>query len=326
MSPLDGNDPVSPGHRGPLVESIFVKLTAPAGDRALWLRWTFLLCPPAPPRAELWAVAFTRGRAPRAAKRSAPALPEAVSRVPWRVSFGGSHYDGARTAGEVTAGAVSIHWELALTPRLGLLQPYPYPWMYRSPVVPTKTLTPLADAVAHGAYTVDGESVAVDGWRAMQGHNWGRRHTRRYAWSHAAGFAEDPAAVFEAFSARPAVGGRELPWLTMAFLHVDGAWLRFDGLAMAARAHTEVSLLRWDLALEHRGHRLRGTLEADPSEAAGLHYPNPTGPVTYCLNSKLARAVLDLSSPGAPARRFTSTAAALEIAWPFADHGVTMQG
>ena len=53
-----------------------------------------------------------------------------------------------------------------------------------------------------GSLTVDGEKVDIAGWIGSQNHNWGSRHTDRYAWGQVAGFDEQPDAFLECSTAR----------------------------------------------------------------------------------------------------------------------------
>jgi hypothetical protein len=56
----------------------------------------------------------------------------------------------------------------------------------------------------------------------------------------------------------------------------------------------------------------------------GLHYENPNGEMTYCLNSKIAWALLVLEPKSGPRVQATSNAAALEIGTKDPKHGVCM--
>ena len=68
--------------------------------------------------------------------------------------------------------------------------------------------------------------------------------------------------------------------------------------------------------------RYRG--EAHEDDMVGLYYPNPDGPMTYCLNSKLARAHVRLDIRGRPPVSLHSRAAALEVGTRDSEHGVRM--
>jgi hypothetical protein len=71
---------------------------------------------------------------------------------------------------------------------------------------------------------------------------------------------------------------------------------------------------------------VRGELFAETEDMAGLHYENPDGTMTYCLNSKLASARLALARPGKLGLPLvvSSRAAALEIGTRDRAHGVRM--
>jgi hypothetical protein len=322
----DGNEPAYQPARAARrghVESYFVKLNSPDGTRALWLKWTLFAAPGAPAVAECWAIAFARGRAPRAVKRTRPLDAPAMVRTPFALAFGDAYFDGRRAHGLLASGGTRVAWDITLAPRLPALRPLPYAWMYESPVPETKLTSPVPDATAAGWFEIDGDRVDVTGWRGMQGHNWGTRHTHRYAWCQATGFDGAEDVVFEGLSGRLRRAGRELPWLTLAFLWVDDRWVRFDTPVALTCARAEAEVMRWRFETRAAGFVLRGEASAAREDTAGLHYANPQGPVTYCLNSKLAHLALTLEGPGG-ARAFATAHAALELGWPSADHGIAM--
>ena len=71
-----------------------------------------------------------------------------------------------------------------------------------------------------GSLTVDGEHVSIDGWIGSQNHNWGMRHTDRYAWGQVAGFDEDPTAFLECSTARLKLGPVWTPRLSLVVLRL----------------------------------------------------------------------------------------------------------
>jgi hypothetical protein len=195
-------------------------------------------------------------------------------------------------------------------------------------------VTPLADARASGQVTVfpghgneepsAGEQRwVVDGWPCMIGHNWGRRHPHLYAWGHCSAW-DVPGLVFEAISARVRMGPVLSPMATAAFVRYRGR--RVDLNAPRALAHNRgiVSLRRWEIDAKHAGVRVKCELSAETDDMVGLHYTNPNAATTYCLNSKLAKARLELELPGEPPLVAHSRAAALEIGTRDPTHGVRM--
>jgi hypothetical protein len=318
----NGNAPAyKPGSKKHL-ESFFIKLNEPNGQRALWLRWTIFAEPGLAPRAECWGIAFERGRRPRAVKRSM-ILDASMIRSPLLLDFGGMRFDGRHAVGEIVGPNVSLSWQFDLDPRIEALQPYPYNWMYRGKLPEQKVTSPIPDASVRGVVHVDGERWDVSGWRGMQGHNWGTRHTYRYAWCQATGFNGHEDLVFEGGSGRLFKAGMELPWITMVYLFIDGRWERFDRPASIMAARASVSVMRWSFETRSERYQVRGVAHTSTDQAVGLHYGNPDGSITYCLNSKLADLTLEIDGPSG-SRTFSTSRAALELGWPTADHGVIM--
>jgi hypothetical protein len=91
-----------------------------------------------------------------------------------------------------------------------------------------------------------------------------------------------------------------------------------------ARAHGDVTLRRWDFAAASAHAKVEGTVEALTDDMVGLYYPNPSGIMTYCLNSKLASASVRFTARGRAPLSLTTNAAALEIATHDEAHGVAM--
>jgi hypothetical protein len=51
-------------------------------------------------------------------------------------------------------------------------------------------------ATYQGHLTVNGETIDVADWVGSQNHNWGSKHTDRYAWGQVAGFDAHPEGFF----------------------------------------------------------------------------------------------------------------------------------
>ena len=158
----------------------------------------------------------------------------------------------------------------------------------------------------------------------MQGHNWGRGHADLYAWCHVNTWESEAELVVEAMSGRVRVGPVLTPLVTLVCARFRGVTYLWNAPLVVARAYGEVGLRRYDFSAESREGRVEGSFEADTEDMVGLYYPNPEGPMTYCLNSKLARAHVRLEASGRPPIVVRSRAAALEIGTRDAEHGVRM--
>lgn len=316
---------LKPGSPAGHAESYFLKANDPDGSRAVWLKFTFLWPAGKPEQAlaEVWAIVFDRqtGRN-RAAKESMSFAAARATNDPFRIEVGGSLLETGRTRGALMSGSEPISWDLRFTTSSSLHRPLPFDWMYRAKVPRQKLVTPYPDERFDGVVTVGDRTIELAGWPGMQGHNWGSEHTYAYAWCHcnvlgAPGF-------FEGFSGRVKLGPVKTPWLTLATLAIDGRRIHFDGFSQMLSREVQVGRYFWKFVLRKDGARLEGEVVAERDDMMGLTYENPGGPLTYCLNSKLARLALVLEEPGSPPRRLESRCAALELGTRDPSHGVRM--
>lgn len=317
------------------VESWFFKANDPTGRRALWLKTTVLArkAKGVAPVAEAWAIAFDREKGHVATKTTVPLSSARFAHGTLDVEVDGCTLSLGRARGALATGWRRLAWDLAIGPALAApIVHLPARALYREGRPPaTKPVTPLSDARASGiVHVVRGigpgageERWDLSEWPCMIGHNWGRRHAHLYAWTHCNAW-DVPGLVFEAVGARVRMGPMLSPMATAAFVRYEGE--TFDLNAPSALTHNRglVSLRSWELDAAHRGVRVRCELAAETDDLVGLHYENPNGKTTYCLNTKLARARLELELPGGRKVSATSRAAALEIGTRDPAHGVRM--
>jgi hypothetical protein len=325
-----------PGTRAGHVESYFFKANEPSGDRAIWVRATIssTTAEPDRPVAEGWAIAFDRrgGVAKHVAVKhvipyGAASFGDDRLAVRWqdRPSSGeGVSMDAEATRGVVRAKGHEVRWNLGYRGELRPLVPFPTMAMYTGPFPRSKLCTPVPDARFEGEVVVDGERWAVDGWRGMQGHNWGRGHAELYAWCHGNVWKEEPELVLEGMSGRVRVGPVLSPMTTLVCVRYRGVVYDFNAPLTLLRAHGDISPRGWTFSAEGKLGRIEGVVEAGAEDMVGLHYPNPDGAMTYCLNTKLASASVRFEPAGRPPITLTSNATALEIGTRNADHGVRM--
>lgn len=314
------------------VESWFFKANEPSGRRAIWLKSTVFAraARGVPPIAEAWVVAFDRDRGHVATKTTVPLDQARFAHGALDVEMDGCALSLGRARGSIATGWRQVGWDLAIGPELSSpILHLPSRALYDDGRPPSsKLVTPLADARATGHVTVfrghgNEERWPVDDWPCMLGHNWGRRHPHLYAWGHCNAW-DVPGLVFEAISARVRMGPMLSPMATAAFVRHRGE--RFDLNAPRALAHNRglVSLRRWEIDAAQGGVRVKCELSAETDDLVGLFYANPNAATTYCLNSKLAKARLELTIPGEPTIVAHSRAAALEIGTRDPAHGVRM--
>jgi hypothetical protein len=323
-----------PAARRGHVESYFLKANDPAGERAIWLKATIFVASTEPdrPLAEGWAIAFDRrgGEARNVAvKHVLPYADASFERsglgVGWRVDAADhlSIREGA-TEGSIGMRDHRIGWKLRFDGPAEPILPFFSEAMYQAPIPKSKLVSPLPDARFSGEVVIDGVAWNLDGWRGMQGHNWGRGHADLYAWCHVNQWEEDPSFVLEGFSAQVRIGPVLTPLTTIVCVRSGGVAYDFNRPLELFRSTGDVALRRWEFSASSRRAHVEGSVEARTEDMVGLYYPNPDGPMTYCLNSKLARARVRFEAAGQPPVTLTSRAAALEIGTKQDDHGVRM--
>jgi hypothetical protein len=305
-----------PGDAGGHYESWFQRANHPTRPLAFWIRYT-IFCPRGRPEAavgELWAIAFDceSGRI-SAAKQEHPLSRCRFSASGFDVRIGEAELSGRGLAGAAAARGRRLAWQLAVSeggPPL-LLLPRAH---YERGFPRAKAVVTAPGVRFDGWLEVDGARIGVEGWRGSLNHNWGSRHTERYAWGQVAGFDGAEDVFLECSTARVKLGPLWTPWLTLAVLRIDGRELSWNTLSRAARARARIDGLRWSFETGRPGLRLRARIEAPAARFVGLRYGNPPGGEKICLNSKLARCELVLAEDGRPPQRFESASrAAFEI-------------
>jgi hypothetical protein len=320
------------------VESWFLKANEPGGRRAIWLKVTVFARPASangrhasvPPMAEAWAIVFDREQGHVATKTSVPLEAARFGRGTLDVEVDGCELSLGRARGVIATGMRRLGWDLAVgSERSAPIFHLPKLALYESSFPASKLVTPLADTRVSGSMQVDrGDGSApelwkVDQWPAMVGHNWGKSHPPLYAWVHCNAWEGESDLTFEAVSARLRMGPLLSPMGTAVFVRWKGR--RWDLNARElGRNRGSISMRRWEVTAAGQGLDVRAELDAETDDFVGLHYPNPTGDMTYCLNTKLARARLELRLPGADPLVVTSRAGALEIGTHDRHHGVRM--
>ncbi len=314
-----------PGETGGLYESYFLRANHPERPLAFWIRYT-VFCPKGRPdraQGELWAIYFDGETQQIAAVKES--LPIADCRfTPDRldVRIGAATLSEGRLEGGAASASHAVSWRLTFAgdaPPLLLLPES----MYAGGFPKAKALVARPNAAFTGMLTVDGREIAIDGWRGSQNHNWGSRHTDRYAWGQVAGFDNAPEAFLECSTAQVRIGPLWSPRLTLLVLRDGNEEIALNGLLQAARAHGDYDFFSWSIDSRSPQARLHGRIEAPASAFVGLNYLNPPGGAKTCLNSKLAAAEFTLERPGRPAKTFsTRSRAAFEILTDRRDHGV----
>lgn len=316
-----------PGESGGLYESYFLRGNHPERPLAFWIRYT-IFCPKGRPQeaqGELWAIYFD-GETSKvsAVKESRPITECQFSRDCLDVRIGSATLTDGALDGRAASAEHAVSWRLTFAGGGAPLLLLPEA-MYAGGFPKAKALVAQPNAVFSGTLTVDGREIDIKGWRGSQNHNWGSRHTDRYAWGQVAGFDNAPEAFLECAAAQVRVGPFWSPRLTLLVLRDGDEEFALNGLWQAARAHGDYDFFSWTLDSRGPQARLHGRIEAPAAAFVGLNYLNPPGGSKTCLNSKLASAEFTLERPGRPAKTFvTRSRAAFEILTDRRDHGIAV--
>ena len=314
-----------PGEAGGLYESYFLRANHPDKPLAFWIRYT-VFCPQGRPQeaqGELWAIWFD-GEAQRiaAVKESIPIADCRFSTERLDARIGAASLGEGVLDGRAASAEHAVSWRLTFADGDAPLLLLPEA-MYAGGFPKAKALVARPNALFTGTLTVDGQEIAIDGWRGSQNHNWGSRHTDRYAWGQIAGFDNAPEAFLECAAAQVRIGPLWTPRLTLLVLRNGDEEIALNGLWQAARAHGDYEFFRWTIDSRSPQARLHGRIEAPASAFVGLDYLTPPGGSKTCLNTKLAAAEFTRERPGRPSKTFvTRSRAAFEILTDRRDHGV----
>ena len=285
-------------------ESFFQRANHPQRPLAFWIRYTLLVPDGNPDGAvgEVWATFFDgeRGQITAVKERQRLADCELIDgRLGLRI--GRASLEAGSLRGTADHGAHRIGWALdyRVTEPPLLLLPTQY---YEGGFPKAKSLVAAPRARFSGALEVDGRSIDVSDWIGSHNHNWGERHTERYAWGQVAAFDGGENAFLECASARVRFGPLLSPFMTVVVLRLDGEEHRLNGLWTAALARTRVEALDWRFSSAARGVRVHAPIHAPAIAVVARGYAEPPGGRTLSLNSQLASCELRVELPGRPAR------------------------
>lgn len=326
-----------PGTAAGFYESYFQRANHPTRPLAFWIRYTIFSPRSRPGDAigELWAIWFDGETHQHVvAKTEVPAGQFAFSRDGLAARVGGATLGSGALKGAAASRGHRIEWDLGFGGDAAPLFLLP-PELYAKGFPKAKSLVGLPLAAFRGTLVVDGRTVAIDDWRGSQNHNWGAKHTDRYAWGQVAGFDNAPDSFLEVATGQLKLGPFWTPRLTPLVLRHGGeefalrsigqALLRAQGVFGAGESRLK-PLLQWGFRSRAPGIEVEGTISAAKEDFVGLRYYNPPGGEKWCLNSKLASCKLTLKRAGRPVETLeTRNRAAFEILTDDLAHGVDIR-
>ena len=301
-------------------ESWYLKASHPSEPLGVWIRYTTHQKHGGPETASLWFTLFANG-APSAAKATLER--DALSRGNGAfIRIGDAEFADGRVQGA----ALGASWELSYRDAEPELRHLPYDWMYRAPIPRTKLTSPHPAARFSGRVSFGEETVELDGWPGMVGHNWGSEHAERWIWLQGASFeGEGMDTWLDVAIGRIKLGPWATPWIANGVLSLRGERHQVGGLRTTRATAIDEHPDRCAFTLPAADLTLRGEVSAPRERFVGWVYADPDGSEHNTVNCSIAQLRLDVEGAGSTVTLTTSYGATYELGMREHDHGIPIQ-
>jgi hypothetical protein len=308
-------------------ESFYLKLAAPGGGRALWIRHTVHKRPGAEPNCSIWFALFDASTgAPTAGKATFGADRLSVPAGSY-IRVADAEVGPGQASGSIEIDELRASWDLRFSDRHEALRHLPADWMYRTSLPKTKLLSPHPGALYSGEVTVNGERIAIESWPGMVGHNWGAEHAERWVWLHGADFEGGGEGDYIDIGAgRIKLGRWTVPWIANGRLVLGGEAHQLGGLPRVRSTEVDATPGRCTFTVPGRGIEVQGEVTAPLERFVGWIYADPDGGEHNTINCSIADMELTVEQEGRNPRTLRVPAgAAYELGMRETDHGVPIQ-
>jgi hypothetical protein len=314
--------PAKGGH----YESFYIKACRPGGGQGIWIRHTVHKRPGAAPRGSVWFTLFDAEAAgPRATKLTVDADRLSSPEGSW-IRVADAEIGPGRATGSIETDELSATWELAFEGSAEPCRYLPADWLYDAKIPRTKFEAPYPDARFRGHLQIDGETIEIDGWPGMIGHNWGSEHAERWVWLEGTGFEGGGDTYFDAGAARVKVGPLRTPWIGAGMLVLDGEAHRLGGLGRIRSSKISETSTHCEFVLAGDDLEVRGWIAAPAKDFVAWVYADPKGPEHNVVNCSIADLELIVERKGQPTRRLSlAGGGAYEFGMRETDHGIPLQ-
>jgi hypothetical protein len=314
--------PAKAGH----YESFYIKAARPGGGQAIWIRHTIHQRPGEPVSAALWFTLFdAEADGPRATKQMVG--PDGLSFPSGAyIKVADAVLEPGRARGSATSEALTATWDLTFDDDSEPLRHLPHEFMYRAKLPRTKFLSPYPSATYSGSVEVGSETIEIDAWPGMIGHNWGAEHAERWVWIQGSGFSDNPADHVDIAAGRIKVAGMTTPWVANGQIVLDGEPYRIGGFRGAYGTQIEAEPTACEFTIPGKGINLKGRVSAPVKDFVAWIYADPKGPEHNTVNCSISDLELKVERAGERhAHLEVPGAAAYEHGMRDTDHGIPLQ-
>ncbi|XDD50845.1 hypothetical protein AB3N59_03345 [Leptospira sp. WS92.C1] len=308
-------------------ESWFVRANDPSAPRAVWIRYTIFSPKNHPNKTigELWAIYFDGEKNTHFVSKSEFPISDCKFQAsPLSISIGGSELGESYLIGKAgnKKGPENFFWDLKLSGGSPPLFLFPEN-LYEGDFPKAKVLVGNPWIKISGTLKLGTEEIQVQDWIGSHNHNWGSKHTDRYAWGQVAGFEEESDSFLELATAKLKIGPFWTPAITPIVFRFRGVDYKLNH-PLQGFGRARYRYFDWDFAASSKEIQIKGRIFADRKDFACLQYWNPPGGWKYCLNSKIANAELYVKRKGDPSflKLTSSRKVAFEILTDDSSHGL----
>lgn len=302
-------------------ESYYLKAGDRDGRRAVWIRYTVHKRPGAEPEGSIWLTLFDRqGGRPRAVKQTAAHAPLSAEGGYLGIGTLGEFLPG-RATGNISGEGRAASWDLSISGSGAQFEHLPAK-LYGAPLPRTKPLTLQPQAHFTGSVEFDGETLELDDWPGMVGHNWGSQHAEQWVWLHGACFeARGDDTWIDVVMGRIKIGPWTTPWVANGALCIDGVRHRVGGLGRTRAVEVDARVGRVQFTLPGDELSVVGAATAPADATVAWLYADPDGSLHHSLNSSVAD--LELTAGGQTLK--TTGGAVYEFGSRDAGHGIPVE-
>ena len=187
-------------------------------------------------------------------------------------------------------------------------------------------LSPHPCAVFEGTVEIGDETVELDSWPGMVGHNWGAEHAERWTWIQASDLGGRRGDYLDIAAGRITIGPLTTPWIANGRIVIEGREYRLGGLDKGYGTELDEAPDGATFAFPGKNINVKGRVGAPLKDFVAWVYSDPTGSERNALNCSIADLELRIERPHERHLKLEVPGAAVyELGMRETNHGVPLQ-